>query len=94
LQHNPLDQPSDGARLYFVDAGGASIAAACRGKGIRGWLAGTGAVFGACLFDSYRQGRGTSNLIQAQRDFFGAHGFERVDDKGAFHEPWGSGAAG
>ena len=30
-------------------------------------------------FDSYRQGRGTSNLIQAQRDFFGAHGFERID---------------
>jgi 6-phosphogluconate dehydrogenase len=40
-------------------------------------------------FDAYRQGRGTSNLIQAQRDFFGAHGFERVDDKGAFHGPWG-----
>jgi 6-phosphogluconate dehydrogenase len=40
-------------------------------------------------FDSYRQGRGTSNLIQAQRDFFGAHGFERVDDKGAHHGPWG-----
>ena len=30
-------------------------------------------------FDSYRLGRGTSNLIQAQRDFFGAHGFERID---------------
>jgi 6-phosphogluconate dehydrogenase len=42
-------------------------------------------------FDSYRQGRGTSNLIQAQRDFFGAHGFERVDAAGAFHGPWGSG---
>jgi len=27
-------------------------------------------------FDSYRQGRGTANLIQGQRDFFGAHGFE------------------
>jgi 6-phosphogluconate dehydrogenase len=41
-------------------------------------------------FDGYRQGRGTSNLIQAQRDFFGAHGFERIDAKGAFHGPWGS----
>ena len=38
--------------------------------------------------DAYRQGRGTSNLIQAQRDFFGAHGFERIDDKGAFHGQW------
>jgi 6-phosphogluconate dehydrogenase len=45
-------------------------------------------------FDSYRQGRGTANLIQAQRDFFGAHGFERIDGPGAFHGPWGSGAAG
>lgn len=27
-------------------------------------------------FDSYRQGRGVANLIQAQRDFFGAHGFD------------------
>jgi 6-phosphogluconate dehydrogenase len=40
-------------------------------------------------FDSYRQGRGTSNLIQAQRDFFGAHGFERIDEPGAHHGPWG-----
>ncbi len=32
-------------------------------------------------FDAYRQGRGTANLIHAQRDFFGAHGFDRVDGK-------------
>ena len=44
-------------------------------------------------FDSSRLGRGTSNLIQAQRDFFGAHGFERIDEAGAHHGPWGSGAA-
>ncbi len=42
-------------------------------------------------FDSYRQARGTSNLIQAQRDFFGAHGFERIDAEGAFHGPWSNG---
>ncbi len=40
-------------------------------------------------FDGYRQGRGTANLIQAQRDFFGAHGFERIGETGAFHGPWG-----
>ncbi len=40
-------------------------------------------------FDSYRQARGTANLIQAQRDFFGAHGFERVDrEGGGLHGPW------
>jgi 6-phosphogluconate dehydrogenase len=44
-------------------------------------------------FDSFRRARGTANLIQAQRDFFGAHGFERIDAEGEFHGPWGSGAA-
>jgi 6-phosphogluconate dehydrogenase len=43
-------------------------------------------------FDGYRQARGTSNLIQAQRDFFGAHGFQRIDREGEFHGPWGSNA--
>jgi 6-phosphogluconate dehydrogenase len=39
-------------------------------------------------FDSYRQSRGTANLIQGQRDFFGAHGFERVDAEGSQHGVW------
>jgi len=39
-------------------------------------------------FDAFRQGRGTANLIQGQRDFFGAHGFERVDAEGLHHGPW------
>ncbi|KPF44129.1 NADP-dependent phosphogluconate dehydrogenase [Rhizobium sp. AAP43] len=39
-------------------------------------------------FDTYRRGRGTANLIQAQRDFFGAHGFERLDGKDIHHGPW------
>lgn len=41
-------------------------------------------------FDTMRQGRGTSNLIQGQRDFFGAHGFRRVDRPGDHHGPWGA----
>jgi len=42
-------------------------------------------------FDTMRQARGTAALIQAQRDFFGAHGFERVDIDGTDHHgPWGS----
>jgi 6-phosphogluconate dehydrogenase len=44
-------------------------------------------------FDSYRRGRGTANLIQAQRDFFGAHGFDRTDGVDKHHGPWGSGAS-
>ena len=43
-------------------------------------------------FDAYRRGRGSANLIQAQRDFFGAHGFERTDGVDKPHGPWGSGA--
>ena len=46
--------------------------------------------FGASLayFDSYRQARLPSNLLQAQRDFFGAHTYERVDKPGVFHTEW------
>lgn len=40
-------------------------------------------------FDSIRTERSTANMIQAQRDFFGAHGFERVDAVGTHHGPWG-----
>ena len=39
-------------------------------------------------FDSYRQAQGSANLIQGQRDFFGAHGFERVGETGEFHGKW------
>jgi len=39
-------------------------------------------------YDSIRQGRGTANLIQAQRDYFGAHGFARIDRPGRFQGDW------
>lgn len=40
-------------------------------------------------FDMSRSLRSTANVIQAQRDFFGAHGFRRRDREGAgFHGPW------
>jgi 6-phosphogluconate dehydrogenase, decarboxylating len=43
-------------------------------------------------FESYRHESGVANLIQAQRDFFGAHGFERIDAPGISHQhgPWSS----
>ena len=40
-------------------------------------------------YDSYRSERLPANLIQAQRDYFGAHTFERIDEPGSFHESWG-----
>jgi 6-phosphogluconate dehydrogenase len=39
-------------------------------------------------FDSYRSPRLPANLLQAQRDFFGAHTYERVDKQGIFHTEW------
>jgi 6-phosphogluconate dehydrogenase len=39
-------------------------------------------------FDSYRTAALPANLIQAQRDYFGAHTYERVDQEGTFHFQW------
>ncbi|MEO0374066.1 MAG: NADP-dependent phosphogluconate dehydrogenase, partial [Cyanobacteria bacterium P01_A01_bin.17] len=39
-------------------------------------------------FDSYRREHLPQNLTQAQRDFFGAHTYERVDKDGSFHTEW------
>lgn len=39
-------------------------------------------------YDSYRSARLPANLIQAQRDFFGAHTYQRVDKPGVFHSNW------
>lgn len=39
-------------------------------------------------FDAYRSERLPANLIQAQRDFFGAHTYRRVDRDGTFHTQW------
>ena len=39
-------------------------------------------------FDSYRSSWLPANLVQAQRDFFGAHTYERIDKPGNFHTEW------
>ncbi|BAP32466.1 6-phosphogluconate dehydrogenase [Chryseobacterium sp. StRB126] len=41
-------------------------------------------------FDAYRSENLPTNLIQAQRDFFGAHTYERIDKEGVFHTRWES----
>ena len=41
-------------------------------------------------FDAFRTERLPANLIQAQRDFFGAHTYQRTDKEGTFHTAdWG-----
>jgi 6-phosphogluconate dehydrogenase len=39
-------------------------------------------------FDLYKSGWLPVNLIQAQRDYFGAHTYERTDKEGTFHTDW------
>ncbi len=39
-------------------------------------------------FDAYCSSQLPTNLIQAQRDFFGAHMFQRIDREGMFHHEW------
>lgn len=39
-------------------------------------------------FDSYRSARLPANLLQAQRDYFGAHTYQRIDKEGTFHTDW------
>lgn len=39
-------------------------------------------------FDAYCSGQLPTNLIQAQRDFFGAHTYRRIDKEGVFHTEW------
>ncbi len=39
-------------------------------------------------YDSYRSGWQPANLLQAQRDYFGAHTYERIDKEGTFHTKW------
>lgn len=39
-------------------------------------------------FDAFRSGRLPLNLLQAQRDYFGSHTYERIDREGIFHTEW------
>jgi len=43
---------------------------------------------GLAWFDLMRTARGTANMIQGQRDFFGLHGFQRLDGVDRPHGPW------
>jgi 6-phosphogluconate dehydrogenase len=47
-----------------------------------------GIMSAVAYFDSYTSARMPTNLIQAQRDFFGAHTYQRIDKPGTFHTQW------
>jgi len=44
-------------------------------------------------YDAYRTERLPANLLQAQRDYFGAHTYQRLDKPGKFHTQWPKGLA-
>lgn len=83
-QDHLLLSPKLGARLAeTIPALRATVSAAARA----GWS--VPSLSGALAwYDAMRRGRGTANLIQTQRDVFGAHGFERIDKPGTFNADW------
>ncbi|WP_321883204.1 NADP-dependent phosphogluconate dehydrogenase [Paraburkholderia bannensis] len=75
---------------YFADIA-ANYQAALRDVVIQAVTAGVPVpAFSSAIayFDAYRSERVPANLVQAQRDFFGAHTFERTDKPGSFHADW------
>ena len=58
------------------------------GQGVLGGHVVPALAAGLFWFDMMRTGRGTANMIQAQRDYFGAHGFDRLDGRDSHHGPW------
>ncbi len=70
-----LQQKEDGLRQFTSLAINHKIAAAAFASTI-GYL------------DAYTNERMPVNLIQAQRDFFGAHTYQRIDKEGSFHTEW------
>ncbi len=81
---NLLDVPSFASRVVKGQAALRKVVAEAVGAGIP-----VPALSAAlAYFDDYRRARGTANLIQGQRDFFGAHTFRRLDKEGTFHHKW------
>jgi len=59
-------------------------------QAVQSKIAATGLMSALGYFDAYSTERMPVNLIQAQRDFFGAHTYQRIDKEGSFHTQWNS----
>lgn len=57
-------------------------------KGMEAGLPLPGFAAAVNYFDGYRSEKLSANIVQAQRDYFGAHTFERIDKPGSFHYDW------
>ncbi len=71
-----LNKAEESVRATLIDSIQSGIPILCLGAGL-------------AYFDSYRSATLPTNLIQAQRDYFGAHTYERIDKEGVFHTLWG-----
>ena len=60
----------------------------CVATGVRNGVPTPGFSASVNYYDSYRSENLPANLIQAQRDYFGAHTYERKDKEGIFHTQW------
>jgi len=72
---NEVKGAVNGARAVVSAVTAAGIAAPCYAESLS-------------YFDAFRSGRMPSNLIQAQRDYFGAHTYELIGKEGTFHTQW------
>jgi 6-phosphogluconate dehydrogenase len=72
-----IGEAQDGLRQVVAAAASAGIAAPALASAL-------------AYFDGYRSARLPASLIQAQRDYFGAHTYERVDRPGSVHSDWAS----
>jgi 6-phosphogluconate dehydrogenase len=81
---NLMLDPHFAATLADAQDGLRQVAALAAARG----LASPALASALAYYDGYRSARLPANLIQAQRDYFGAHTYERVDRDGSFHSDW------
>jgi 6-phosphogluconate dehydrogenase len=58
------------------------------GAAVQNKIAAGGLMTALAYFEAYRNERMPINLLQAQRDYFGAHTYQRIDEPGVFHTEW------
>jgi 6-phosphogluconate dehydrogenase len=57
-------------------------------QAVQSRIAAPGLMSALGYLDGYTSERMPTNLIQAQRDYFGAHTYQRIDKEGTFHTEW------
>jgi 6-phosphogluconate dehydrogenase len=81
---NLLLDPTLGQEVVTRQADWREVVQTCAEWGIPA----PGLMVSLAYFDGYRRSRLPANLTQAQRDYFGAHTYERIDRPGTFHTQW------